>query len=207
MQLDLPNGYYELPPGKMANVVTCLELTLEDQAPTPLPPPLELTPFGPEAIESYRRLFRQVGEPWLWFSRLVMPDAELRARLADPAIFIAALVGNAEPLGLLELDFREPATCEIVSFGLLPSQAGQGLGRRLMTGALALAAQRGARRVWLHTCTFDSPQAIPFYLRCGFRAYARMVELHDDPRLTGKLPADAAPQIPVIPPIEKSPHP
>ena len=27
--LELPNGYYELPKGKLANVVTCLEMLAE----------------------------------------------------------------------------------------------------------------------------------------------------------------------------------
>jgi hypothetical protein len=31
-QLDLPVGYYELPKGRLANVVTCLEMTSRPQA-------------------------------------------------------------------------------------------------------------------------------------------------------------------------------
>ncbi|NMD08644.1 MAG: GNAT family N-acetyltransferase, partial [Phyllobacteriaceae bacterium] len=48
------------------------------------------------------------------------------------------------------------------------------------------------------TCTFDAPQALPFYIRSGFTPYARMVELHDDPRLSGKLARDASPQVPLL---------
>jgi len=52
--------------------------------------------------------------------------------------------------------------------------------------------------VWLHTCTLDSPAALTFYMKCGFRAYKRGIEVADDPRLRGLLPLDIAPQIPII---------
>jgi hypothetical protein len=29
----------------------------------------------------------------------------------------------------------------------------------------------GAARVWLHTCTLDSPRALPNYLARGFQAF------------------------------------
>jgi GNAT superfamily N-acetyltransferase len=198
-QLDLADGYYELPAGKMANVVTCLEmLTPPQPLPEPLPASYSLRQFSTGELVAYRELFRAVGAPWLWFSRLVMPDEQLAARLADPLVFAAALHDGQQNVGLLELDFRTPGVCEVVQFGLVPGQTGQGLGRKLMDAALTLAWTRGVERVWLHTCTFDSPRAVPFYVRCGFTPYARMIEIHDDPRLTGKLPKDAAPQIPLI---------
>ena len=53
-------------------------------------------------------------------------------------------------------------------------------------------------RVWLHTCNLDSPAALGFYIKCGFRPYKRAIEVADDPRLRGILPEDAAPQIPII---------
>jgi len=39
---------------------------------------------------------------------------------------------------------------------------------------------------------------LPFYLRSGFTAYRRQVEIADDPRLNGVLPRTASPQEPVI---------
>lgn len=39
------------------------------------------------------------------------------------------------------------------------------------------------KRLWLHTCNFDDPQALPFYMHMGFVPYARAVEVHDDVRL------------------------
>ncbi len=70
----------------------------------------------------------------------------------------------------------------------------------LVAMALAMAWARPITRFWVHTCSFDHPSAVGFYIRSGFRPYATMVELMTDPRLEGRLPPDAAPQIPLIKP-------
>ncbi|HEY1447300.1 MAG TPA: hypothetical protein VGF33_02075, partial [Caulobacteraceae bacterium] len=62
------------------------------------------------------------------------------------------------------------------------------------------AWSRPIRRLWVHTCTFDHPSALGFYVRSGFAPYAFMVEVLPDPRLTGQLPPDAAPHVPLIRP-------
>ena len=60
---------------------------------------------------------------------------------------------------------------EVASFGLLPGFPGRGLGGALLAAVIADAWERGARRVWLHTCSLDSPAALPSYERRGFRRY------------------------------------
>jgi hypothetical protein len=65
-----------------------------------------------------------------------------------------------------------------------------------MAQALALAWGKGIDRVWVHTCTLDHPGALGFYRASGFTAISRTIETFPDPRSTGALPADAAPQIP-----------
>ncbi|MCY4565611.1 MAG: GNAT family N-acetyltransferase, partial [Gammaproteobacteria bacterium] len=54
------------------------------------------------------------------------------------------------------------------------------------------------RRLWVHTCTFDHPGALDFYIRTGFVPYRRQIEVADDPRITGVLPRSAAPQVPLL---------
>ena len=56
----------------------------------------------------------------------------------------------------------------------------------------------GIELVTVHTCTLDHPAALPSYLRAGFVALARAFETFPDPRLTGLLPRDIAPQIPLV---------
>jgi hypothetical protein len=41
---------------------------------------------------------------------------------------------------------------------------------------------------------------LPFYCRSGFTPYATLVEVNDDPRLTGLVPRHVAPHVPLIEP-------
>ena len=75
---------------------------------------------------------------------------------------------------------------------------GTGAVRWLMEQALDLAWAQPIERFHVHTCTLDSAQALPFYMRSGFTAYRRQIEIADDPRKIGVLPANACPQTPVI---------
>ena len=67
-----------------------------------------------------------------------------------------------------------------------------------MLRALALPGRTLPRRVLVHTCSLDHPQALQFYIRSGFRPYARAVEVADDPRLIGLAPRDSASWLPLI---------
>jgi GNAT superfamily N-acetyltransferase len=185
--------------GQIATIVTSLEMR---QRPKPRPMPLSelrLARWPEPGLTKYRALFRRIGEPWLWFSRLVMPDTEVQAIIAHPEVQVFAVGDRASlEVGMLELDFRTAGQCELAYFGLIPELAGRGHGRWLMSQALALAWTKGVERVWVHTCTLDHPSALGFYRAQGFTPCARAVETFDDPRLTGRLPRDAAPHVPVI---------
>jgi GNAT superfamily N-acetyltransferase len=145
-----------------------------------------------------RNLFRAVGSDIMWFSRLIMKDEDLAAILSNPAIESYGFMRGPELVGMLELNFTEPPNCELAFYGLVPEAIGGGLGRILMDESIRRAWAKPISRYWVHTCNFDSPQALPFYMRSGFTPYARMVEVHDDPRLLGKMDMDASAQVPVI---------
>ncbi|UZK66032.1 GNAT family N-acetyltransferase [Sphingomonas sp. M1-B02] len=184
---------------QIATIVTSLEMR-EKPRPRPAPPSiLSLARWTAPASERYRTLFRRVGAPWLWFSRLVMADADLRRILDDPKVEIYAATDRAGiELGMIELDFRVEGACELSYFALVPELTGKGHGTWLMAHALTLAWRKGVERVWVHTCTLDHPAALGFYRRHGFIAYKRTVETFADPRIAGLLPADVAPQIPCL---------
>ena len=185
--------------GQVATIVTSLEMRTRPRA-RPMPTSeLRLVRWTAPDLARYRALFRRVGEPWLWFSRLVMPDAEVRAIIDDPRVQIFAVADRAGiEIGMLELDFRQDGQCELAYFGLVPELAGRGHGRWLMAQALALAWTKEVDRVWVHTCTLDHPSALNFYRAQGFTAFARAIETFSDPRLTGHLPRGAAPHVPVL---------
>jgi GNAT superfamily N-acetyltransferase len=199
--LDLANGYYKLPKGKLANVVTCLEMT----AKTPLrsaamPANCKLRRVDPDDLDAYRTIFKRVGEDLMWFSRLIMPDEKLRGILVHADVESYVLYRDEKAVGLLELDFKDMPNCELSFFGLAREAVGSGLGSVLMNEAISRAWSRPITRFWVHTCHFDHPNALGFYRRSGFTPYALMIEVHDDPRLQGKLPREASPHVALLDP-------
>ena len=198
----VPDGYSDVLAGKIAAVVTHLEMT---ERPSPVVDPLAdplaiwtLRKVETPALDWFRDLYRRVGEEWLWFSRMRMSDADLAAIIQAPRVEVYALVHEGRDEGLLELDFRDAGQCEIVYFGVTASLVGRGAARWLMNRALELAWSRPVERVWLHTCTFDHPAAMPFYQRAGFRPFRRQIEVADDPRLDGTVQRDVAKHVPII---------
>lgn len=197
MELNL-SGYTDLPPGKIASIVTYLEMREAPAlSPSPVPDGWSLQRLTGDR-DRYRALFRRIGEPWLWFSRIAISDDELAAILGDPKVEVYALNNGAADIGLLELDFRVDGEAELGFLGLVPGTIGKGAGRFLMNEAISRVFDRPIGRFFVHTCTLDHPAALDFYRRSGFVAYKRAIEVDDDPRVTGSMPREAAPQIPLL---------
>lgn len=195
----LEDGFHDVPDGKIAAVVTSLEMTERppmrpevDGAPWSLRRPADVQP------DTYLDLYRAVGRDWLWFTRLVAPRETLAAAIGDPKVEVYRLEAPGGETGILELDFREPGSCELTYFGVTGGLVGGGAARWLMNRAIERAWAQPIRRFWVHTCTLDHPNAPGFYMRSGFRAFRRQVEIADDPRLLGLAPLDSAPHIPII---------
>lgn len=194
------NGYTDIPGGKIASVVTYLEMTGKPDLRSIEHTDVSLLHMEKPDIHWYRDLFRRIGADWMWFSRLGLPDDEMSGILNDPGIEVYVLARQSAQQGLLELDFRDPQNVELAYFGLVPEAIGTGLGRLLMNEALERAWSRSeTRRLFVHTCTLDAPMALDFYRKSGFVPYKRAIEIVDDPRLSGTLPRTAAPHHPVIP--------
>lgn len=191
-------GLVPVPDGHVAAVVTTLEMHERPRA-APMPAaPFRLVRWASPDPDRYRALFRRVGGPWLWYSRLVIDDARLIALTHRQETQVQVVVDrDGIEVGLLELS-HVGETCSIDYFGLVPELTGAGHGRWLMAMAMALAWRPGVTRVRVNTCSLDHPHALGFYRAQGFEAVSRMVETFADPRLAGILPVDAAPHVPVV---------
>ena len=197
----LENGFHDVADGKIADIVTSLEMFAR--------PPLRPEAAAPDWIlrrlpepdaGEYLDLYQAVGRDWLWFTRLVTPRDELLADLRHPSVEVYRLEAAGGEVGILELDFREADTCELVYFGVSRGLVGGGAARWLMNRAIERAWSQPIKRFWVHTCTLDHPSAPTFYQRSGFTPFRRQVEIADDPRLAGLAPLDSAPHVPVIRP-------
>ncbi|MGA2965769.1 MAG: GNAT family N-acetyltransferase [Terriglobales bacterium] len=199
----IPDGYTDLAPGKIASVVTYLEML--ERPPLPdvsssgvLWSEVRLRRVEHPDLDWYRALYRRAGAQWFWFSRLEMADEKLAAVLHRSTIELFVAEREGIEIGIAELDRSGPRNVEITSFALFSEAIGKGLGRPFMTELLRRAWDGATARVWLHTCTLDGPAALSFYMKCGFRPYKRAIEVADDPRLRGILPENAAPHVPII---------
>jgi GNAT superfamily N-acetyltransferase len=139
-------------------------LTGSDEAPAGE----SLVELRPCSVEDALQLYRAVGGAYHWRDRLAQPVDELRAYLdgADVRVFVARSEERDD--GYFELLRHEGGDVEIAYFGLMAHAQGRGVGRWLLVRAAQVAFDWGASRVWLHTCTLDSPAALPNYRARGF---------------------------------------
>jgi GNAT superfamily N-acetyltransferase len=191
-------AYEPVPDNEIAAIVTYLELHS---------PPEQRNYWSPLSLERvevpqpqhYRELFRLIGAPWLWFSRLTLDEAHLAEIIQHPKVELYSVRDETgREVGMVELDFREPHECELAFIGLVPELSGKGHGKWLLTETINRAWREGVDRIHVHTCSLDHPAALSAYRRAGFVPYKRAVERFPDPRLTGILPKDCAPQVPLL---------
>ncbi len=132
---------------------------------------LEIRQARIPAPELNRFLYTAVGGDWHWVDRLGWTYEQWFAYLHRPELetWVAYLSGT--PAGYFELECQTGGDVELAYFGLLPQFVGRGIGGWLLTRAVERAWALGARRVWLHTCTLDSPAALAGYQARGFRIY------------------------------------
>jgi GNAT superfamily N-acetyltransferase len=181
----LGDGFHDVPDDRIAAVVTSLQMFARPAPRPEIGGPWELQRIARPDPDTYRSIYRKVGDEWVWFSRIVMGDDELTSIIRHPDVEVYGLKVGQEIEGLLELDFRMTGEAELAFFGVGSSLIGGGAARWLMNRALELAWQRPITRFWVHTCTMDHPNAIAFYMRSGFVPFRRQIEIAPDPRLQG----------------------
>jgi GNAT superfamily N-acetyltransferase len=118
-----------------------------------------------------RFLYEYVGADWQWTDRLVWSAEQWRdfAAADNLRTFVAQRQGSIA--GYYELQHQEGDNVEIVSFGLTPEFVGRRYGGPLLDSAIENAFAWNARRVWLHTCTNDHPNALNNYLKSGLKIF------------------------------------
>ncbi|MBA0052088.1 GNAT family N-acetyltransferase [Streptomyces sp. AJS327] len=160
--------------------------SLEQLAPEDLVPPGPEAPRGVRVVraevpspEFSRFLYDAVGGDYQWGDRLPWTYRQWLEFLDRPAMETWVAYEWGTPAGYIELDPQEEGTVEISHFGLLPAFQGRGVGGHLLTWGTARAwdlAERwperpATRRVWVHTCSRDSPAALGAYQARGFRLF------------------------------------
>ena len=122
-----------------------------------------------------RDLYFRVGERWDWIDKRSWTEARWKEYAAAPELRTFAAYYDHGLAGYYELRSDIAGGVEIAYFGLLPEFIGRGLGGALLTSAIEEAwSRRGEvapRRVWVHTCNRDHPQALANYQARGMLVY------------------------------------
>jgi GNAT superfamily N-acetyltransferase len=131
--------------------------------------------------ELSRFLYTAVGGHWYWLDRLTWDYARWLEHLDRSVVETMVMYVSGTPAGYVELESQPDDNIEVAYFGLLPTFTGQRLGGYLLSEGAARAWAKGARRVWVHTCSLDGPTALANYQARGFRVYDQRAQWQDVP--------------------------
>lgn len=115
--------------------------------------------------------YTTVGADWKWKDRLPWTYEQWKAYVEKPQLQTWVLQVQGTPAGYLELDVQPDGNTEIAYFGLLKEFTGRGIGGWFLGESIARAWDTGARRVWVHTCSYDHPAALANYEARGMRVF------------------------------------
>jgi GNAT superfamily N-acetyltransferase len=122
-----------------------------------------------------REMYFRVGEQWRWIDKRPWTDEQWKEYAAAPNLRTFAAYYDDALAGYYELRQDNEGGVEIAYFGLLPESIGRGLGGALLTSAIEEAWSRHhgitPKRVWVHTCNRDHPQALANYQARGMVVY------------------------------------
>ncbi len=124
-------------------------------------------------VHYYRYLYNAVGDAYHWVDRMKLTDDDLTAEIHGEGIEIFAAYVAGVPAGYFELDCRTADEIWLAYFGIIPDFHGLGLGKWLLSEAIAMAWSKQPRVLKVETCTLDGPRALPLYQRMGFVPYER----------------------------------
>jgi GNAT superfamily N-acetyltransferase len=172
----------------VAVIVTFMRMNRRKPAPAAVFPPGFTLAEERLDVALYRHIYGEVGAPWLWWLRRLMPDDLLARHLANPAVSISVLRdANGAPAGFFETDANAWPDVNLNYFGLMPGMIGKGLGAPLLTAAIDSVFVQASplRGMTVNTCTADHKRALPNYLAAGFIQTRQVREIWDIPRRLG----------------------
>ncbi len=151
-------------------VVTYLEMCSRDELRPRSAEGLALERVDPPDPAFNARMYREVGAAYRWIDRLPWSIEDWRRWVERAELETHAIRLEGELAGYVELDARD-GDVELAYFGLLPAFVGRSIGGAALSAAIERAWDRGASRVWVHTCTLDHPYALANYRARGMQPY------------------------------------
>ncbi|MDC3099866.1 GNAT family N-acetyltransferase [Candidatus Pelagibacter sp.] len=118
--------------------------------------------------------YRQVGKKHRWIDRLSWSDEKWINYISNKNLETYIICESEELVGFFEL-LNNPKLeeTEISYFGLLEEYIGKGIGGYALSVAIRKSFEKNIRRVWLHTCTLDHPNALKNYIARGMTIFKK----------------------------------
>ena len=118
--------------------------------------------------------YKQVGKNHRWIDRLSWSDEKWINYISNRNLETYIISEFDELVGFFELLYNpELEETEISYFGLLEEYIGKGIGGYALSVAIKKSFQKNIRRVWLHTCTLDHPNALKNYIARGMTVFKK----------------------------------
>ena len=118
--------------------------------------------------------YKQVGKKHRWIDRLSWTDEKWINFISNRNLETYVISESDDLIGFFELlhnpDLNET---EISYFGLLEEYIGKGIGGYALSEAIKKSFEKKIKRVWLHTCTLDHPNALKNYIARGMRVFRK----------------------------------
>ena len=118
--------------------------------------------------------YKQVGKKHRWIDRLSWSDEKWINYISNKNLETYIICESEELVGFFELlNNPELQETEISYFGLLEEYIGKGIGGYALSVAIRKSFEKNIRRVWLHTCTLDHPNALKNYIARGMTVFKK----------------------------------
>ena len=118
--------------------------------------------------------YKQVGKNHRWIDRLSWSDEKWIKYISNKNMETYIISDSYELVGFFELLYNpELKETEISYFGLLEEYIGKGIGGFALSVAIKKSFEKNIRRVWLHTCTLDHPNALKNYIARGMTVFKK----------------------------------
>ena len=118
--------------------------------------------------------YKQVGKKHRWLDRLNWSDEKWINYISNKNLDTYIISDSENLVGFFEL-LNNPrlSETEISYFGLLEEYIGKGIGGYALSEAIRKSFEKNIRRVWLHTCTLDHPNALKNYIARGMTVFKK----------------------------------
>ena len=128
--------------------------------------------IDPPDFQLNKFFYKEIGKKHRWKDRLVWNDKKWIDYLENSGVSTYILKQKKDFIGYFEqiIDI-DKLDCEIAYFGILEEYIGKQLGGYLLSEAIKISFNIGAKRIWVHTCSLDHKNALQNYLSRGMKVF------------------------------------